>query len=126
MILQDTLSHLLTKIRNAFKYKHFQIEHPNSSFIRQVVEILYYQGYIRGFYIKSGTIIVFLKYHQDTSVITEISRVSKPSRRVYWSVKELSNYNNPGILICSTSKGIVSNQTAVKLNLGGEILCKIK
>ncbi len=67
-----------------------------------------------------------LKYHEGTSVITEIYRVSTPGRRVYSSVRDLPRvYNGLGISIISTPAGVMSDHEARKANVGGEILCQV-
>jgi small subunit ribosomal protein S8 len=89
------------------------------------------EGYILGYEkttVKPGIeeLRIQLKYHEGTSVITEIYRVSTPGRRVYSSVKDLPRvYNGLGISIISTPKGVMSDNEARKANVGGEILCQV-
>jgi small subunit ribosomal protein S8 len=88
-------------------------------------------GYISGYEkvnVRSGVdeLHIQLKYHEGTSVITEIYRVSTPGRRVYSSVRDLPRvYNGLGISIVSTPKGVMSDNEARKANVGGEILCQV-
>ena len=96
-----------------------------------VLEVLKREGYIAGYEkanVRPGVdeLRIQLKYHEGTSVITEIYRVSTPGRRVYSSVRDLPRvYNGLGISIVSTPKGVMSDNEARKANVGGEILCQV-
>ncbi len=130
--MKDQLSDMLTRIKNGQKSGLFKIKlfKPTSNLCLEILNILYNEGYIRGYTIKANRpleVEVFLKYTlTGTPVITKINRISKPSRRIYLSVKSLWNINGgSGIFILSTPKGLMTDKEAKFLNQGGEILCSI-
>jgi small subunit ribosomal protein S8 len=96
-----------------------------------VLEVLKREGYIRDYAraeVSPGIdeLRIELKYHEGKPVIREISRVSKPGRRVYSKIKDLPKvYNGLGISILSTPKGVMSDNEARAANLGGEVLCRV-
>ena len=104
---------------------------PGSKQRERVLEVLKTEGYIRGFASvahESGRneLEVELKYFDGEPVIREISRVSKPGRRVYASVRGLPRVNNGlGVAILSTPKGVMADHDARDNNVGGEILCTV-
>ncbi|MCK5167841.1 MAG: 30S ribosomal protein S8, partial [Rhodospirillaceae bacterium] len=95
------------------------------------LDVLKREGYIRNFEdyeVMTGIreIKIELKYHEGEPVIQKIARVSKPGRRVYSKIKDLSNvYNGLGISIISTPQGVMSDAEARKANVGGEVLCQV-
>ena len=131
MSMSDTLGDMLTRIRNAQRAKKSEVVSPASRLRESVLEVLKKEGYIEGYErvnVKPGIDELHnkLKYHEGTSVITEIYRVSTPGRRVYSSVKDLPRvYNGLGISIISTPSGVMSDHDARKANVGGEILCQV-
>jgi small subunit ribosomal protein S8 len=130
MNINDPISDLLTRIRNAHLRSKNKVSVPSSKMRERVLEVLHKEGYIRGFapIEKDGKseIEVELKYFEGQPVIKEINRVSKPGRRVYASVDALpSVFNGLGISILSTPKGVMSDQEARAQNVGGEVLCTV-
>jgi small subunit ribosomal protein S8 len=130
MNLSDPLGDMLTRIRNAQMRGQTRVVTPASKLRGHVLEVLQSEGFIRGFVEveKAGhrQIEVELKYFDGTPVISQISRVSTPGRRVYSSVKEIPLVRNGlGISILSTSKGVLSDNKAREENVGGEILCRV-
>ncbi|MEO6606941.1 MAG: 30S ribosomal protein S8 [Aestuariivirga sp.] len=130
MNINDPISDLLTRIRNAHMRSKNKVSVPSSKMRERVLEVLHKEGYIRGFATieKDGKseIEVELKYFDGQPVIKEINRVSKPGRRVYASVDALpSVFNGLGISILSTPKGVMSDQEARAQNVGGEVLCTV-
>jgi len=130
MNINDPISDLLTRIRNAHMRSKNKVSVPSSKMRERVLEVLAKEGYIRGFATieKDGKseIEVELKYFDGQPVIKEINRVSKPGRRVYASVDALpSVFNGLGISILSTPKGVMSDQEARAQNVGGEVLCTV-
>ena len=124
MSMTDPLGDMLTRIRNAQRAKKSDVVSPASRLRENVLEVLKREGYIAGYEkanVRPGVdeLRIQLKYHEGTSVITEIYRVSTPGRRVYSSVRDL------GISIVSTPKGVMSDNEARKANVGGEILCQV-
>ncbi len=131
MSMSDPLGDMLTRIRNAQRAKKSEVVSPASRLRENVLEVLKREGYINGYEkvnVRAGVdeLHIKLKYHEGTSVITEIYRVSTPGRRVYSSVKDLPRvYNGLGISIISTPSGVMSDHEARKANVGGEVLCQV-
>lgn len=131
MVMTDPLGDMLTRIRNAQARGKRRVETPASNLRGRVLDVLETEGFIRGYsrVEREGAYPVFdieLKYFEGTPVITEIQRVSKPGRRVYSSVKDLTLIRNGlGISIVSTPKGVMSDTAARDNNVGGEVLCQV-
>jgi small subunit ribosomal protein S8 len=129
MSLTDPLADMLTKIRNAGKAKHPSCEFHGSRVKKAVLDILKDEGFINDYQEtvdnNKSSIRVALKYDsKKKSVISQIDKISKPGRRIYIKSEEIKPVkSNMGISIISTSKGIISNKKAMKLNIGGEVLC---
>ncbi len=127
----DLIGDSLTRIRNGLMAKQNEIEVLYSKEILGILRILKDEGYISNYTekeLRKGVkrIQVELKYLENSGVIKEIKRVSKPSRRVYNMIKEVpSVYNGLGISILSTSKGILSDSEARSQNVGGELICYV-
>ena len=131
-MVNDTISDMLTRIRNANMVKHQIVEIPLSKMSLEIAKILKEEGYIDDFesYTENEKkyLLISLKYigKSRESVICKIERVSKPGLRVYSDSKNLPKVlNNLGIAIISTSKGVMTNLRANKLGIGGEVLCYI-
>ena len=128
MSLNDPIGDLITRIRNAQMRNEPKVSSPGSKLRESVLEVLKSEGYIRGYASVEHTggrseLEIELKYFDGEPVIREISRVSKPGRRVYASVKALPRINNGlGVSILSTPKGVMADHAARDANVGGEIL----
>ena len=131
MAVNDPISDMIARIRNAQMRNKPKVSMPGSKQRERVLEVLKAEGYIRGYAAvehASGRneLEVELKYFDGTPVIREIERVSKPGRRVYASVKNLPRINNGlGVAILSTPKGVMADHAARDANVGGEILCTV-
>jgi len=131
MSTHDPISDLITRIRNAQMRAKPKVSTPGSKMRANVLEVLKSEGYIRGYASvehASGRseLEIELKYFDGAPVIREISRVSKPGRRVYVSVRNLPRINNGlGVAIVSTPKGVMADHAARDANVGGEILCTV-
>src|SRR5712691_10771349 len=131
MSINDPLSDLIARINNAQMRKKPKVSTPGSRLRASVLDVLKNEGYIRGYASvehKDGRseFEIELKYFDGAPVIREISRVSKPGRRVYASVSSLPRINNGlGISIVSTPKGVMADHDARDANVGGEILCTV-
>jgi small subunit ribosomal protein S8 len=131
MSLSDPLGDLLTRIRNASRARQSRCSSPASKLRANVLDVLKREGYIRGFSAEElrpgvAVINIELKYSEGEPAIKEITRVSKPGRRVYSKIKELPKfYNGLGISILSTPKGVMSDHEARTANVGGEVLCRV-
>ena len=131
-MVNDTISDMLTRIRNANMVKHQIVQIPSTKMSLAITEILKAEGYIEDFEQYSennkNSLLISLKYTGKSRqpVICKLERVSKPGLRVYSSSKELPKVlNNLGIAIVSTSKGVMTNLKAKELGIGGEVLCYI-
>jgi small subunit ribosomal protein S8 len=130
-MVNDPIGDLLARIRNAAMRKRSKVLTPASRMRERVLEVLLSEGYIRGFSVVQlpGAFPQFeieLKYFDGEPVIAEISRVSKPGRRVYSSIADLKPVKNGlGISILSTPKGVMSDTAARDANVGGEVLCQV-
>ncbi|MDL2287249.1 30S ribosomal protein S8 [Eubacteriales bacterium OttesenSCG-928-G02] len=129
MQMTDVVADMLTRIRNANSAKHETVDIPASKMKKAIADILVAEGYVKGYEVKEsdnkqGIITVTLKYGEGKSrVIQGIRRVSKPGLRIYAACSEIPRVRNGlGIAIVSTSKGIMTDKTARKNNLGGEVL----
>jgi small subunit ribosomal protein S8 len=131
MALNDPLGDMIARINNAQMRNKSKVSSPTSRLRVSVLDVLKNEGYIRGYASvehASGRneLEIELKYFDGTPVIREISRVSKPGRRVYASVRNLPRINNGlGIAIVSTPKGVMADHEARDANVGGEILCTV-
>ena len=131
MSFSDPIGDMLTRIRNGQKARKSTITSPASTLRESILEVLKEEGYIRGYArekVAEGIdqITIELKYYEDQPVIQQLTRVSKPGRRVYSKIKDLKPINNGlGVIVLSTPKGILSDGKARELNVGGEVLCNI-
>ena len=131
MPANDPIGDMIARIKNAAERRRSKVITPASRMRQRVLDVLQAEGYIRG-YSRSETAEGFaqfeieLKYYDNEPVIAEISRVSKPGRRVYSQVEDLKPVKNGlGISILSTSKGVMSDTAARDANVGGEVLCRV-
>lgn len=131
MAMTDTIADMLTRIRNGQKSKLITVSLPHSKMKCAILDVLKDEGYINEYKVEYekniGQIEVGLKYSRGGKpAICEIHRVSKPGKRIYSSIDRLKGYyNNMGIYILSTSKGIVSDREAHSSGVGGEVICKV-
>ena len=131
-MVTDTISDMLTRIRNATMVKHQIVQIPVTKISVAITAILKEEGFIEDFERyeedKRDYLLLSLKYtgKSRNSVISEIKRISKPGLRVYKNSKELPKVlDGLGIAIMSTSRGVMTNVKAKDLGIGGEILCSI-
>ena len=131
MTMTDPLGDMITRIRNAQLRKKSKVATPASKLRGNLLDVLKSEGYIRG-YSKvefdggKSEFEIELKYYDGEPVIREISRVSKPGRRVYTSVDAIPRVaNGLGITILSTPKGVMADHAARDENVGGEVLCRV-
>jgi len=131
MSLSDPLGDLITRIRNAQMRKKSKVSSPASKLRANLLDVLKSEGYIRGysqveFDGGKSEFEIELKYFDGQPVIREISRVSKPGRRVYTSVTNIPRVaNGLGVTILSTPKGVMADHAARDANVGGEVLCQV-
>ena len=131
MSFTDPIADMITRIRNAQLRTLNKVSIPNSRLRARILDVLKEEGYISDYKISSGDkndkfLSVDLKYNNGVPVIKEISRVSKPGRRIYTKADSIPKIQNGlGIAIVSTSIGIMSDNDARSKNVGGEIICKV-
>ena len=131
MSMTDPLGDMLTRIRNGQRAHKDQVSSPASKLRSNVLDVLKREGYIRDYSQRElrpgiSEINIQLKYYEGEPVIREISRVSKPGRRIYSKITDLQRvYNGLGIAILSTPRGVLSDAEARDQNVGGEILCQV-
>lgn len=135
MHVTDPIADYLTRIRNAQMAGHRIVEIPASRLKKAITEILYDQGYVLKYTIeekndtnKQGSIKIALKYDPVTKqpVIRELVRVSRPGLRKFSGATDIPRIiNGLGIMIVSTSKGVMTDKKAREMNVGGELLCYV-
>lgn len=128
--MNDIVADSITRIRNAYMRKKSKTTLLYSKVVESSLGILKDKNFIHDFKVSQKDnkkyINVVLKYDGDNPSITEITRVSKPGRRVYKPAKDLRSFKNGyGIFVISSNKGIVSNKQATDFNVGGEILFSV-
>ncbi|MBI5164483.1 MAG: 30S ribosomal protein S8 [Magnetospirillum sp.] len=131
MSMTDPLGDMLARIKNGQRATKASIKSPASRLRANVLEVLKREGYIRGYSQEENRpgvaeLTIELKYHEGKPVITEITRVSKPGRRVYSKITDLPRVaNGLGISILSTPRGVMSDAEARVQHVGGEVLCQV-
>ncbi len=131
MAINDPVGDLLTRIRNAQMRRKSSVTTPGSRLRAHVLDVLKDEGYIRGYSVTEygngrTDFEIELKYFDGQPVIREITRVSKPGRRVYAAVGALPRVaNGLGIAIISTPKGVLADHAARDANVGGEVLATV-
>ena len=132
MSMHDPISDMLTRIRNAIMARHESVDIPYSNIKLNISKLLKEEGYIRNHKIfvdelRRKYLKIYISYDEDNvSVITGLRRISKPGRKVYAKVEDLPKLSKRvGTLILSTSRGLMTDRSAVKNNVGGEPLLQI-
>ena len=130
--MSDTIADMLTRLRNAASAKHKTVDVKNSKICEGIAKVLKEEGYIADYSIlddgtKQGLIRITIKYTPTgDQVLRELKRISKPGCRVYRSVKDFPKViQGLGIVVLSTSKGVLSDRQARQQNIGGELLATI-
>jgi small subunit ribosomal protein S8 len=126
----DLISDMLTRIRNAGRANHENVEVRINNTCEKILGILKSEGFVEGFVVfKSGAARmakIDLRYYENKAVFSAIERISKPGRRIYLPWKEIKpTRNNMGLSIFSTPKGVLSEKEAKFQHVGGEFLCRI-
>ena len=130
-MVNDSIADMLTRIRNAQTAKHESVTVESSIIKKSIAQILLDEGYISAFEeVENGkfkNLVINLKYvNKNQRVITGLKRVSKPGRRIYASCADLPKVlGGLGIVIVSTSKGVMTDREARKLGIGGEVLAYV-
>jgi small subunit ribosomal protein S8 len=128
-MFNDSIADLLTRIRNAGTARRTHLSMPYSKMKEQVAKILQDNGFIEDVKVATGDRgfkSLELTLSQDPETITRLDRVSKPGRRVYTSAKDIPLIlGGRGLVIVSTSSGVMTGRDARKKGLGGELICKV-
>ncbi|QOJ24228.1 MAG: 30S ribosomal protein S8 [Gammaproteobacteria bacterium] len=130
MSMSDPVADMLTRIRNAQLAKKQIVSMGNSHLKSAIANVLKEEGYVNDFNVirvnNKNILEIALKYHAGEAVIENIKRVSRPGLRIYKSSKSLPNVmNGLGIAIVSTSKGVMTQNKARVMGIGGELLCTV-
>jgi small subunit ribosomal protein S8 len=121
--MNQLVSNVVSHIKNGFLAQKKMICCPYTLFCKQILSVLYKEGYISGFYFSSSRVNVFLKYIFGRPVVSKILSVSKPSKRIYVTVYDLWRLSTSyQTLIISTSLGVLSDKDCRKRHVGGELL----
>jgi small subunit ribosomal protein S8 len=130
--MSDTIADMLTRLRNAAAAKHKTVDVKNSNICQGIARVLKEEGYIDDFAVlddgtKQGLIRLTIRYTPTgEQVLREVKRISKPGCRVYRSVKDFPRViQGLGIVVLSTSKGVLSDRQARQQNIGGELLATV-
>jgi len=132
--MTDPIADMLTRLRNAVTAKHTRVDMPASRLKAEIARILQDEGYIQGFKLleptdgtPSRTLRLFLKYGpRGEKLITGLERISRPGRRVYFGRQDVPQVlAGLGTSILTTSRGVMTGREAVKVGVGGEVLCNI-
>ena len=129
--ITDPIADLLTRIRNAQRAGHEQVEIPHSRLKLEIVKILAAEKYVRGYQViadeKQGILRVYLKYGtRREPVISNLQRISKPGLRVYAPASKIPRVlNGMGVAILSTSQGLLPDRECRRQRVGGEVLCYV-
>ena len=127
----DPIADYLTRLRNAQLAGHKVVDIPASNMKKSITEILFDKGYILSYKFEDevnhqGNIKIALKYNSKNPAIKKLIRVSKPGLRKYANKETMPRViNGLGIAIISTSKGVITDKEAKKLNVGGEVICYV-
>ncbi len=130
MVMTDPIADMLTRIRNANQQRHETVSMPASKMKTDIAEILLNEGFIKDYKVEgevaSKTLTITLKYKGNDRVISGLKRVSKPGLRTYAKVNDIPKVlNGLGIVILSTSQGVMTDKEARAKNIGGEVLAYI-
>ncbi len=129
MSMQDPVSDMLTRIRNAHHRSKPEVSMPASKLKASVAKVLQEEGYIGGYSVSAEvkpSLTIELKYFEGKPVIEEITRISKPSLRSYVGSSDLPKVRSGlGIAVVSTSQGVMTDRAARAAGIGGEVLCTV-
>lgn len=130
MSMSDPIADMLTRIRNGLTRNHVSVAMPSSGVKVAIAKVLKEEGFVDGFAVEEvdrrKTLSITLRYHDGEPVIEQLSRVSRPGRRMYCSAGDMPRLNSGlGLIMISTSKGIMSDRQARSEGIGGEVICSV-
>jgi small subunit ribosomal protein S8 len=129
-MMTDPIADMLTRVRNAAQAKLKRVDMPVSKLKTEIARILKENHFIQDYKVlddgQHGVLRLYMKYHQEHSVIRHVERVSKPGRRIYKSASELPRVRGGlGIAIVSTSQGMLTDRQARAQKVGGEVMALV-
>ena len=130
MSMSDPIADMLTRVRNGLARDKVSVSMPSSGVKEAIAAVLKEEGFIDGFSVtvadQKKELTVDLRYHQGEPAIEKMSRVSRPGRRQYCGATDMPSVNGGlGVVMISTSKGIMSDRQARRQGIGGEVICSI-
>ena len=130
MSMSDPIADMLTRIRNGLARNKVSVSMPSSGLKEAIAKVLQDEGFVDGFEVKEvdrkKTLSIILRYHEGEPVIEQLSRVSRPGRRMYCGVNDMPRLNGGlGVIMISTSKGVMSDRQARTEGIGGEVICSV-
>jgi len=128
--MTDPIADMITRIKNALQVNKSEVVIPFSNLKENIAEILKQEKLIAGYKTvekkNKKNLVISLRYEDNSSVISEMKRISKPGRRFYINKKEIYQFQKGfGFLILSTPKGVMTDKNAIKNGVGGELICRI-
>ena len=130
MSMSDPIADMLTRIRNGLARNKVSVSMPSSGLKEAIAKVLQDEGFIDGFEVKEvdrkKTLSISLRYYEGQPVIEQLLRVSRAGRRMYCGANEMPRLNGGlGVIMISTSKGVMSDRQARSEGIGGEIICSV-
>ncbi len=130
MSMSDPIADMLTRIRNGLARNRESVSMPSSGLKEAIAKVLHDEGFVDGFEVKEAnrkrTLSITLRYYEGEPVIEQLSRVSRPGRRMYCGANDMPRLNGGlGVIMISTSKGVMSDRQARKEGVGGEVICSV-
>lgn len=130
MVSTDPIADMLTRIRNAASVGKTEVRLPHSNIKETIAKELAKNGFLKGVSVEKGTpraeLVIIINDEGQNARFTELVRMSTPGRRMYTSVKDIPRVKSGrGLVLISTSKGVMSSFEAAQQRLGGEVICKV-
>ena len=130
MSMSDPIADMLTRIRNGLARNKVSVSMPSSGLKEAIAKVLQDEGFVDGFEVKAAgqkkTLSITLRYHEGEPAIEQLSRVSRPGRRMYCGANDMPRLNGGlGVIMISTSKGVMSDRQARTEGIGGEVICSV-
>lgn len=130
MSMSDPVADMLTRIRNGLARNKVNVSMPSSGLKEAIAKVLQDEGFVDGFEVKETDrkkiLSITLRYYEGEPVIEQLSRVSRPGRRMYCGANDMPRLNGGlGVVMISTSKGVMSDRQARKEGIGGEVICSV-
>ena len=130
MSMSDPIADMLTRIRNGIARNKVSVSMPSSGLKEAIAKVLQDEGFVDGIEVKEAdrkkTLSITLRYYEGQPVIEQLSRISRPGRRMYCGTNDMPTLNGGlGVIMISTSKGVMSDRQARTEGIGGEVICSV-